>query len=295
MSKELIGELNAETDQSIEKLYDLINITRDIMLRKPGQPLSPPKNKKPLESGWKLAKEFQDADDYFGGSAEQVVEGLEPDRQVIEAIEALGNDILEEAFDCLGEEAQEVLEVFNDLTEENTQKLYSTWLGSDAAAKAAKEFTNLPDETSRMILVDWLQTRIKQIKKVAEHQFQDEDYKDYHYSATRLSPKLIGKYPDINLRPTCLSGSILALSFFHKTDLPMLHGNVSHSATQEFVRAQNSSIDQLLFADYENRIELSDQMKQRLLEVKTAIMKSLDITDFMPLATLSLMIIYGYS
>src|SRR5258708_6100145 len=93
-------------------------------------------------------------------------------------------------------------------------------------------------------LIEWLHQRIVDIHNIdlpvenVDGQEDDDDEQaapsqtPVFYHPMRLSPKMLGKYPDMPMQPTCLSASILAASFFEKASTPYMHAGVQMSAYQ---------------------------------------------------------------
>lgn len=52
------------------------------------------------------------------------------------------------------------------------------------------------------------------------------------FNPIRLSPKILGVYPNFEIEPTCLARSILVASFFEKTGQPYVHAGVVRTATE---------------------------------------------------------------
>lgn len=105
-------------------------------------------------------------------------------------------------------------------------------LGQDVYAKIAElKQATTPEE--QIEVVEWLDARIKQMtssKKTIDAQDDEEETNRKFYHPVRLSPKIIGVYPEHNLRPTCLSISIIASSFFEKAGLTTMHAAVNESS-----------------------------------------------------------------
>lgn len=101
-------------------------------------------------------------------------------------------------------------------------------LGPDAPQKA-REMNNATTEQEQMEIIMWLNTRLVHIsydRHGIDHDDEDFDSNDGLYHPARLSPLAIGKYPNINISPTCLGVSVLAASFFEKSGLNHMHAGV---------------------------------------------------------------------
>lgn len=93
-----------------------------------------------------------------------------------------------------------------------------TSIGVGVEAKIA-EYREATTAEQQIETLQWLDKRLRDIKNLREGD-------DVLYHPARLSPKLVGAYPDITLPPTCLSYSIMAASFLHRANAPMLHAGV---------------------------------------------------------------------
>lgn len=89
----------------------------------------------------------------------------------------------------------------------------------------------------QMAVLKWLDGRIR---KMTHGGLSDDDFDEatkHFYHPARLSPKLTGVYPDNALRPTCLSVSIIATSFFQKAGMTTLHAGVNESGSEKSIGA----------------------------------------------------------
>lgn len=123
-----------------------------------------------------------------------------------------------------------------------TDEAYMT-LGTDVFEKIhALQDAKSSDEQLKVIR--WLDRRIKKMRDKLDTRSDDESRHFYH--PARLSPKLIGVYPNHELAPTCLSISVIAASFFEKAGLATLHAGVNESGSEKNVTAGISLIHDLL-------------------------------------------------
>jgi len=108
-------------------------------------------------------------------------------------------------------------------------------LGPDAYKKA-EEFQNATTKDEQIKILEWLDIRLHTIasKTVNSTEIASEDGSEDNevqeqpfYHPIRLSPKIIGRYPDIEITPTCLGVSVIAAGFFKQANAEMLHANVS--------------------------------------------------------------------
>lgn len=154
-----------------------------------------------LDAGPRRPVSENDADEYLP----QYI-----DRDIQLKIEAFGRAMLDEAFLCLGEDAEEEVEKYKQ-------------------AKTKRQ---------RHKGINWLSERLHDIKKaVPDAEAEDDDGNDdveaYAYHPAELSPKFIGRWPDIKIRPTCLAQSILAAAFYHKAGDKMVHAGVVFTARED--------------------------------------------------------------
>ncbi|MDB5166576.1 MAG: hypothetical protein JWM37_648 [Candidatus Saccharibacteria bacterium] len=176
------------------------------------------------------------------------------DQAIVNKIEAFGVALMEEAFACLGEDAAE-----------------------QAAALAAS--TNFDESKAAL---DWLAKRIKAIQNVAsgrpaetesdtdddEEEEAEAQNNEHFYHPVRLSPKLLGKYPDSQLDPTCLGVSLLSSAFFEKAGLRHLHAGVTVSDAQHARIDYMESFDTMLRQAEKYDVEFPDIIRRELLRMK---------------------------
>jgi hypothetical protein len=112
-------------------------------------------------------------------------------------IEAFGAVLIREAYAVLGEDTDEHVERF---------------------VRAATDEEQIQELT-------WLDARIREIAS-NDHEIIDQSVEGYNYHPARLSPKLMGQYPNISIPPTCLGVSLLASSFLERAGAEYLHAGV---------------------------------------------------------------------
>jgi hypothetical protein len=200
--EELKTALQHETEEAEPKLIELIEFARELMLKSTSQNGEIKSEKTP----------YMKAD----VRAEQVT-GLTVNPEITKAIEQFGADMLEEAFECLGEAGVIFLELF-----------------MSAKTTAIK-----------IDICEALEELVDKIARKATYQFEDEDKNTFRYSPIRLAPKLIGVHPDNLVATTCLGKSILTASFFAKAGVPVLHGGVILSAQDDVLIIQAETIRQI--------------------------------------------------
>lgn len=103
-------------------------------------------------------------------------------------------------------------------------------LGADAEQKLI-EYRNATTADEQMAVITWLDERMYAMREPARAAGGEDDYLFYH--PLRLSPKVIGSYPNTMMPPTCLGFSILATSFLYSAGAPTLHAGVIRTDFQE--------------------------------------------------------------
>ncbi len=110
---------------------------------------------------------------------------------------------------------------------------YYEVLGEDADAQVEK-FRAATSVEEQLTVLSWLDGRLRAICEAAAIDIDDGQTPWYH--PIRISPKLMGGYPDIQVPPTCLGVSILAASFLEKTGAKTLHTTVALQAYESDLR-----------------------------------------------------------
>lgn len=202
-SIDTLREIRRETIESEPDLFGLIDLSREIMLRDPHL-------YRPVRLSDSPSAPF-DADEYLPHpnlrkGYPDILSDLEARNEFIKEIESLGEAILDDAFLCLGEDAQKELDYF--LKDPEAHFVHTT---------------------------TWLLGRIRAIGESAAYKEEDQSN---NYQPFRISPKIIGEYPDTRVEPTCLGKSILVASFFNKTNLPMFHAGVIETADGQLGMSQ---------------------------------------------------------
>lgn len=204
---DLDRSISRENTEAEPRFFELINFTRNLMLRDPE-----------LHLPNRSADDSSDTSIHFLPDTERdelpsPFVSLEANPKVLREIEALGKALLEEAFLCLGEDAVEK---------------------ADLLAK------NYHKEEEALAIVNWLLYRIENIEDVSAHDYKGEEDEaiTHDYQPFRISPKVIGEYPTIRVNPTCLGKAILTSSFFYKAGLPVVQASVVRTRSQELTLAQ---------------------------------------------------------
>lgn len=169
---------------------------------------------------------------------------LPVESKVQNMVEAYGKALLEEAFLCLGEDADDM----------------------------ALQFRQAETIEEALEICNWLTRRVVDISRNAAHNTTDdalgsvEGQDQYFYHPIRLSPKCIGEFPDIKMEPTCLSYSILIASFFEKAGADYLHSGVVLTAGDEARTGQLLASEAILYAAEEGRVPLPDHLREKLYD-----------------------------
>lgn len=204
----LTSQLQTETTAAEPQVEELLAFAQDLMLSKPPQQKNSASPPYLIHNSWQA----RGKDEEIRGDIPPELPEIKISIENAEAIEQLGRDMLDEAFECLGQRGKELYEEYLTIDENDT----------DAKVDICIEL-------------------LKVVSEMSEHATFDsskEDLETMQYSPFRLSPKIIGQHPDTNLNPTCLGKSILATSFFYKLGLPILHAGVVVSRNDSSITSQ---------------------------------------------------------
>ncbi len=229
MTKEILDSLKSETIDSEPELRELLELARVMMLRQAKGQESKPDINTNGENSWPLQKLIVN-DDEEEGHAESVIPApselselpINPEIQL--EIEQLGEDILEEAFECFGDAGKELLEHYKDCGDNDL----------DEKIKVVKKLLGL---------VGFIAGKAE--SKFIVDSVEGEECEPIQYPPIRISPKLIGELPNPKLEPSCLGRSILITSFFHKAGTPTLHAGLVMAHHESELLAQIRSISQI--------------------------------------------------
>ena len=108
-------------------------------------------------------------------------------------------------------------------------------LGQDAYAKV-DAFKHATSKDEQLAVMQWLDQRLYQMTRSTTNTPQDESGDSVDptfYHPARLSPKLIGAYPNQQLDLTCLSVSLTAAEFFRRAGADVMHANVSRRGIEQ--------------------------------------------------------------
>ncbi|MDO8335372.1 MAG: hypothetical protein Q7T74_01130 [Candidatus Saccharibacteria bacterium] len=245
-SVDTIRNLRQETVDSEPQLEELIDLTAEIMLSPAGRAkiaatnATDPEYPQYVDNAWLTQYRTGDPGDKKKRLPPIELKNIQINSATARRIELLGETILEEAFECLGESAVEILEEFKKCKDDETDK--------------------------KALLCNSILYLIEDFSEKATFAFKEEDEVE-DYSPMRLSPNLIGKLPNPELNPTCLGQSILAASFFHKAGVPMLHSGVVISKTDNELTSQSTIIRDLLEYVEKNNLNISPNFRYRIAEM----------------------------
>ncbi len=215
--------------------------------------------------------------------------GPAPIAEVQQTIGAFGEALLEEAFESLGPDAEEQVIAWHKDSSSGSRIEIVTWLVKrveDIRDKKPEEITEnvvidnfdidsfvdvvtlVPVESESLPLdTDQLETLVIDLgtsEIVAEVEESETDTGDGFYHPARLSPKLLGTYPDTNTKPTCLAVSVLLASFLHKVGAPTLHAGVMRTASLEAKRSLMGCGYELKDFAERRDIDLPDDVEQNI-------------------------------
>jgi hypothetical protein len=146
-----------------------------------------------------------------------------PDKETVIKLRQLGEQFLAEGWLVFGEKKEELR---NGLIEANDDP--------DRQREILREAIMILDEIK------------------AKNTCPDDER--YNYNPLRLSPKLIGEYPETRLAPTCLSSTIILSSLLKQADIPTLFAGVmlvqEDYLTQEAEGASKRRLARICAANY---------------------------------------------
>jgi hypothetical protein len=198
--------------------------------------------------------------------------------------EAFGKILLNEAFLCLGADANDQLEQFKNAATDEDREPVINWLLKrvvdirDKPLKNESEEDILIENLAEIVLVA-LETDLSAITETAEtiiindtseedpEVIVEEDQSSYFYHPVRLSPKFIGKYPNVALSPTCLSVSILLASFFEKAGVEYMHAGVARTAGEHAHDFQAQIVEVIREKSADMHIPLSNEIDDLLTDM----------------------------
>lgn len=212
-----------------------------------------------------------------------------PDRQVQGQIESFGLGMINEAFACLGEDASDYVQKWRSATTHAEYGAVLEWLFNriDTITNDANDSSEFdivedtqPQDGPEWRLVDvpssdlnvndmsQLTSQITESTRSATVLYLGEDANEVingsrsdFYHPARLSPKIIGVYPDIHVMPTCLGVSILSASFFERAGAEYMHAGIMSMAQQEGHQASVLITDLIKQASEDLDIRLPDPVQ----------------------------------
>lgn len=170
-----------------------------------------------------------DRPEYFNGPI---------NREMLAKAEAFGKQLLDEAYNVLGSDADAYVALFRDATTTDEQ------------------FT----------AIDWLVRRLQSLTGRRGLQSDPDEEARLSYHPLRLSPKVIGRYPDHKVGTTCLGAAIIGASFFRKAGADIMHAGVMQSHVQSEIIDCISMMYDAMDDDSAKQFgaELPDLAKERL-------------------------------
>ena len=235
---------------------------------------------------------------------EPTIVPLKADKNVQQKIEAFGQALIHEAFTCLGEDAPEKARQFAESTDADEQYDILLWLYERIARirelrpidEPEAVIEDIPEPTLREvdddvssrvqaegdpIIVDFsfdldepdpMDTPIV-TPTPRSIQTDQDDEGNYFYHPTRLSPKLIGTFPDNHIRTTCLGVSVLAASFFNAAGTDYIHAGVMETALENSRITQMQGIFQTLNVADDSYFGLNETADKNLNDILDSIDK----------------------
>lgn len=161
--------------------------------------------------------------------------------ETLTKVEAFGAQLIDESFKTLGQDAYEKADAFK-------------------AATTAKE---------QLAIMQWLDARLRTMASAPLRETTSA-VKEYH--PARLSPKLIGTYPDITLPPTCLSVSVIATGFFKRAGVEeILHADVVRTTTEDLAMYTRALIQNIPRLVEPLGISLSNPLLESMENIRTQV------------------------
>ena len=239
----LVDQLQTETTAAEPKLEQLLAFARDIMLSRPAELKDGDNHQYLIQNGWQARGE----DKELRVEIPPELPGIDISVDSAQAIEQFGRDMLDEAFECLGQRGEQLYDEYLRIEADDT----------DAKINICKELLNV----------------ILEISNQATFDTTEEDVETKQYSPFRISPKIIGQHPNTNVNPTCLGKSILATSFFYKLGLPILHAGLVVSRNDSSLMSQGVAMKNVITAAQDVSVSpnylatLNDELRAHIEEV----------------------------
>lgn len=156
-------------------------------------------------------------------------------------------------------------------------------LGHDAYQKAT-DFANAHTAGEQMKIIRWLDKRLRLIGNNPRFAHAETASAPFYHPA-RLSPKLVGTYPHMNLDSTCLGVSVIATSFFVRASAPTLHADVMRSSKELIQYDIGETLREVPELCQENNIPLQTPISQSIEELCTQVVRHLGRPDGNHVAT----------
>ncbi len=156
----------------------------------------------------------------------------EPSQEMIAMVEAFGTQLLDEAYRCLGTDANDYLRQLQKATSAEEQ----------------------------IAVLEWLSNRVDDIGDKSKIRTQEGEY---FYHPIRLSPKVLGSYPNERFDPTCLGKSILIASFLHKAGWQHMHVGLMLTQTED----ETTSLSATMYRMSESQVyDFPELLRDRLFD-----------------------------
>jgi hypothetical protein len=210
-------------------------------------------------------------------------------KNVQDKIEAFGLALIDESFSVLGKDAPaKVLEYKAAKTREEQYKVI-VWLverieAIDDIVDDQKKTDDIEalDQVSVVDAMDTYSADLEAFSSIEEPALEepeeepDTDDETAFYHPVRLSPKILGQYPDVKLKPTCLSKSILIASFFEKCGVEYLHAGLARSSVEDARYAHKVSMSLFMEDAKDKNSNVSDEVNERLKDTRADLIKKLN-------------------
>ncbi|HVX24508.1 MAG TPA: hypothetical protein VG992_04175 [Candidatus Saccharimonadales bacterium] len=181
-------------------------------------------------------------------------------------IEAFGQAVIDEAFWCLGDDVLTKVEAWQAATTAKEQREILTWLCRRVADM--RDRFDEPAESNEAVTVDEDGAVTLKLSMSPDEatviDTPESDDDEHYYHPARLSPKLLGQFPDVGLPPTCLGLSILVAAFAEKAGIPYMHGGVAESNSHSVLRQYDEWLEQVQPIAQAWKLALPDDIDQNL-------------------------------
>lgn len=174
---------------------------------------------------------------------------LARDKEVVEWAERFGTQLLAEAYTVLGDDTETMIAQYRAATTAEEQIAVYEWLHERLDSMVPRVDADLGEGET-------LSAEAREARELMYH-------------PARLSPKMMGIYPDIKIPPTCLGVSIIAASFLRQCDAQIVHAGVMSSMRERdldtVVRTQRRAITSIIERSGATSLSEALQVKQEKL------------------------------